>query len=70
MPADENLQAITAALKAGGNKHFAVKKLSGLNHLFQTADTGAPSEYGKIEETMSPKAMEVIADWILQQTKS
>lgn len=69
VPADENLEAITTALKAGGNKRFEVKKLSGLNHLFQTADTGAPSEYGKIEETMSPKAMEVIAQWILQVTK-
>jgi len=33
--------------------------------LFQTAKTGAISEYTEIEETMSPRAMEKIAGWIL-----
>jgi hypothetical protein len=33
--------------------------------LFQTAKTGAISEYADIEETMSPGAMEKIASWIL-----
>ena len=37
VPADENLKAIAAALKDGGNADFTVKKLPGLNHLFQTA---------------------------------
>jgi hypothetical protein len=41
-----------------------IVELPGLNHLFQTARTGAPSEYGQIEETMSPVAMEKVATWI------
>ncbi len=69
VPAKENLKAIEAALRAGGNRHYTIKELKGLNHLFQTAETGAPSEYGKIEETLSPKALKLIADWILQQTE-
>ena len=64
----ENLRAIEEALKAGGNKRYIVKELPNLNHLFQTAQTGSPSEYGKIEETISPTALEMIADWILKQT--
>jgi hypothetical protein len=64
----ENLQAITRALKAGGNKNYTVKELPNLNHLLQTAETGNISEYGKIEETMSPAALKIICDWILEQT--
>jgi uncharacterized protein len=40
-----------------------------LNHLLQTATTGAPSEYATIEETMAPVAMRTISDWILEKTK-
>ena len=40
-------------------------ELPGLNHLFQHAKTGAVGEYGEIEETMAPEALEKIAGWIL-----
>lgn len=63
----QNLPAIRKALEEGGNKNFEVVELPGLNHLFQTAKTGAVSEYAEIEETMSPLAMKTIADWILKQ---
>ncbi len=65
----ENLLAIEKALQTGGNEHYVIKELPKLNHLFQTAETGAPSEYGKIEETFSPKALKFVTDWILHQTK-
>jgi uncharacterized protein len=64
VPPAQNLPAIRAALEAGGNKNFEVVELPGLNHLFQTAGTGAPSEYAKIEETISPAALEKISTWI------
>jgi len=64
----ENLQAIKRALKAGGNKNYTVKELPNLNHFLQTAETGNISEYGKIEETMSPIALRLIGDWILEQS--
>jgi pimeloyl-ACP methyl ester carboxylesterase len=64
----ENLQAIKKALKAGGNNNYTVKELPTLNHLLQTAETGNVSEYGKIEETMSPTALQIIGDWIQEQT--
>ena len=66
-PPKQNVPAIRNALEAAGNKHFEVEELPGLNHLFQTAKTGAPSEYGQIEETMSPVALERIARWVLRQ---
>ena len=65
----ENLAAIEAALKAGGNKDYLVKELPGLNHLFQTANTGGISEYSKIDETISPTALQMMGDWILAHTR-
>lgn len=67
VPPKLNLPAIRKALQAGGNKNFETDELPGLNHLFQTAKTGSPSEYAEIEETMSPLALEKIAGWILKQ---
>ena len=67
VPADENLAGIQRALAAGGNRDATVEKLPGLNHLFQTARTGAPSEYAEIEETFSPAALQRVGDWIIQR---
>jgi hypothetical protein len=67
VPPAENLAAIEAALQRGGNEDVTTIELSGLNHLFQTAQTGAPAEYGQIEETISPIALNTISDWILEQ---
>jgi pimeloyl-ACP methyl ester carboxylesterase len=62
--ADVNLPAIEKALRAGGNQDVTVKELPNLNHLFQTSKTGALSEYGQIEETISPTALALMGDWI------
>lgn len=70
VPPEENLKAIEEALEAGGNEDYTVKELSGLNHLFQTAQTGSPSEYARIEETISPAALELIGDWISERTSA
>jgi hypothetical protein len=63
--ANENLPAIEKALKSSGNNSSATIKMTGLNHLFQHCKTGLPGEYGTIEETFSPGALKIIADWIL-----
>jgi fermentation-respiration switch protein FrsA (DUF1100 family) len=69
VPPKENLPAIEQALKAGGSKDYTVKELPGLNHLFQKAETGSPTEYSKIEETISPTALDMMGDWITEHTK-
>jgi len=70
VPPKENLSAIEEALKAGGNQNYSIKELPGLNHLFQTAQTGAPSEYAKVEETISPAVLKLIGNWILEQCEN
>ena len=64
VPYEQNLEAIGAALKAGGNTNVTLLHPPGLNHLFQAATTGSPSEYSGIEETMSPGALDAITQWI------
>ncbi|PXA87094.1 alpha/beta hydrolase [Caulobacter sp. D4A] len=59
--AAQNLPAIKAAL--ADNKDATTLVLPGLNHLFQTATTGAPSEYLEIEETLAPTAIAAVVDW-------
>lgn len=69
VPAKQNLPAIEQALREGKNPDVTVKELPGLNHLFQTAKTGGGDEYARIEETMSPVALETMAKWIEDHAK-
>lgn len=69
VPPKENLAAIEKALKEGKNTAITIKELPGLNHLFQTATTGLPSEYNAIDETFSPEALQLIGNWIEKQTR-
>lgn len=59
-----NLTGIEKALKNAGNKDYTIKELKSMNHLFQTCETGAMSEYTQIEETFSPIALKIVSDWI------
>ncbi|MBK7996760.1 MAG: alpha/beta fold hydrolase [Blastocatellia bacterium] len=65
VPYQENLSEIEKALKEAKNKDFQIKSFPNLNHLFQTAKTGSPTEYGSIEETFAPVALKEVGDWIL-----
>jgi hypothetical protein len=69
VPCKEDLEAIDAALKAGGNARGKTVAFPNLNHLFQTCKTGAPAEYAQIEETFAPIALETIAKWIVEVTR-
>lgn len=66
---DQNVPAIEAALRKGGNRRVTVQRFPKLNHLFQTATKGTPNEYAQIEETIAPVALETIATWLAQITR-
>jgi pimeloyl-ACP methyl ester carboxylesterase len=61
-----NLDAVKRAAQKSGNKKVTTKVLPGLNHLFQESATGAPGEYGELEQTFSPIALKEITDWIVK----
>ena len=62
-----NLEGIKKGLEIAKNEDVTIMELEGLNHLFQTAETGSIQEYSTIEETFSPTALEIIKDWILER---
>ena len=59
-----NLPAIQAAIAESGIKVSEVKELKGLNHLFQHCKTCLPQEYGQLEETFAPEALDTITNWL------
>jgi uncharacterized protein len=70
VPPKINLPMVQKALQDGGNTQAEVKQLPALNHLFQHAYTGSPTEYAAIDETFSPDALKVISDWLAERTKA
>jgi len=65
--ADQNIFGLQTNLKR--HKDHKIMEYPSLNHLFQTASTGAVDEYAKIEETFSPQVMKDIVEWIHKITK-
>ena len=62
-----NITPLQQALKDHPNT--TIKVLPNLNHMLQPAITGSPEEYDRVEETMSPAALELITTWIKSQTQ-
>ena len=64
VPGTVSLKGIEAALKKGGNKHFATKQFEGLNHLFQKCTKCTVAEYGELDTTIEPAVLETIGVWL------
>ncbi len=64
--ASMNQKALVDALAAGGNGQVQAETLPGLNHLFQPAVSGLPSEYGLIETTIDPGVLDRITDFVFE----
>jgi pimeloyl-ACP methyl ester carboxylesterase len=62
--ATSNLQGIRSALKKSRSKKYKVEEIAGLNHLFQDCKKCSVKEYGELEETLSPTALQMISDWL------
>jgi pimeloyl-ACP methyl ester carboxylesterase len=49
------------------SKHFDVLELPGLNHLFQECSRCDVDEYGELDQTISPTALNAIGGWLKKQ---
>lgn len=67
VPAADNASVAREALR--GVRDASVVELPGLNHLLQRAETGSPQEYAEIDETISPRALELMASWIVDRIR-
>lgn len=66
VPAGPNLEAIHRGLTH--NPNLSIRSYPALNHLFQSAVTGLPTEYAHIEETFNREALRDIVEWIKKIT--
>lgn len=62
--ADINLRLLGKILRESGNPHVRVIKYEDTNHLFQECTTGQVTEYNRIEQTLSPRVLSDIAEWL------
>lgn len=69
VPSEQNAEIMRSALEESPSPDATVEVLDGLNHLFQPAETGHPTEYSQIETTMAPKALERVSGWIREQAE-
>lgn len=62
--AEQNLAEFKKIAKQYRKKNLVVRKMKGLNHLFQHCTTGLPEEYFEIEETIAPETLEIMTKFI------
>lgn len=65
--ADQNIPEIEKALKEAGNPDVTIRRLPGLNHLFQPAKTGSPAEYAASDVTFDPSVLDLMTKWIRER---
>jgi hypothetical protein len=65
VPAGPYVDAMRPVLKTIPGSE--VRVLPGLNHVMQTARTGSPQEFGTIQESIAPVALETIDVWVARQ---
>ncbi len=69
VPPEQNVSPMRTALGESSSDDTTVRVLDGLNHLFQPAETGLPTEYAQIDTTMAPAALQSVSDWIRSRAK-
>ena len=62
--ASQNLPAYEKIIAEHGKTNLTLRELPDLNHLFQHCETGSPTEYVEIEETISPEVLEAIVEFV------
>jgi hypothetical protein len=62
--ASQNLPAYERIIAEHGKTNLTLREMPDLNHLFQHCETGSPTEYVTIEETISPEVLEAIVEFV------
>lgn len=66
---EQNISAITASLRKGGNKNVTTIIFPGLNHLFQHCTKCTVPEYKELEETFAPEVLQAMGNWLEKNIK-
>ena len=62
--ASQNLPGYEKIIAEHGKTNMTLRELPNLNHLIQHCETGSPTEYFEIEETISPEVLEMIVGFV------
>lgn len=66
---EQNSTELTRIIEESEKDNYKVVVLENLNHLFQECSTGGIEEYPKIEQTISPDALDALISWVKQKTE-
>lgn len=61
---NQNFTAYEKSMAKYGKTNLNLKKMSGLNHLFQHCQTGSPTEYYTIDETVAPEVLNAMVEFV------
>lgn len=64
VPPEINQKALNKIIKKHHKNNFSIKVIPDANHLFQKAETGSPTEYGKLEKAFAPEFIKAIKKWL------
>lgn len=64
----QNMPLLVETLDKVGHENYSVKELPKHNHMLQSCKTGTLAEYIQNPETVSPLILNIMTDWILDQT--
>ena len=67
--AKDNLAAIAAELKMGGNERVKNVEFPGLDHFFQTATPQGVDAKSPLAQSISPTVLKTVSDWITEQAR-
>ena len=62
--ASQNFPAYEKIIAEHGKTNLTLQEMPDLNHLFQHCETGSPTEYVTIDETISPEVLEMIVEFV------
>jgi alpha/beta superfamily hydrolase len=64
-----NLKGIKQSLQKSKSPKYDVIEIPGLNHLFQTCVQCNPAEYNDLEESFSPRALDLMGNWLKENVQ-
>ena len=68
VPAAQNAPALATELTLDAQALASIVVLPDANHLFQSAKTGSPSEYGTLDQTFTPEFLPTVVNWVTART--
>jgi pimeloyl-ACP methyl ester carboxylesterase len=66
VPPSQNKGPMEEALSKSGTQDYKIIVMPKANHLFQSAVTGSPTEYGSLPKEFVPEFLDTMSGWILE----